>query len=279
MKSAGFLPILSLVAALLATPMLRLHGQQHDPRLQAALSQAQEGNSDSARAAVQTIIASTPGNDPLYPEALYVAGVIAGSAQNASRYFRRVALEYGWSPWADDALLRLAQLRYASHDALGTVRAAEQLQADYPASDALSAAAYWAARASVDLNDDESACRWVALGLERAGDNVETSNQLMYLRGRCEAGTVEGANEPLPPPPPPAAGPVYRVQVAAVSTRDAADAVTAELRNAGFMVLIERNSNLYKIRAGEYRDRATADEAVRTIKSRFGGQPFVVVDE
>lgn len=279
MKRAGFFSIVLLGMVLLATPMLRLHGQQHDALLQAALTQAQEGKSDSARAAVQNIIASTPGNDPLYPEALYVAGAIAESAQDASRYFRRVALEYGWSPWADDALLRLAQLRYASHDALGTVRAAEQLQADYPTSDALSTAAYWAARASVDLNDDESACRWVTLGLERAGDNVETSNQLMYLRGRCETGTIEGANEPRPPPPRPQAGPVYRVQVAAVSTRDAANRLTADLRNAGFTVLIEPDSDLYKIRAGEYRDRATADEAVRTIRSRFGGQPFVVVDE
>ena len=80
-------------------------------------------------------------------------------------------------------------------------------------------------------------------------------------------------------PPPPPTGPVYRVQVAAVSTQAAANTLTADLRNAGFAVLIEREAGLYKIRAGEYRDRATADEAVRTIRSRFGGQPFVVVEE
>ena len=277
MKTTNFLSLVLLMVAPVVAPAASAWGQEHDPRLQAALSQAQEGNSDSARTVVQNILASTPANDPLYPEALYAAGIIAETAQDAQRYFRRVALEYSWSPWADDALLRMAQLRYASHDALGTVRAAERLQADYPMSDALHTAAYWAARASIDLNDDEAACRWIAVGLAKAGDDIETSNQLMYLRGRCDGGSA-GAGEAMEPPPP-QTGPVYRVQIAAVSTQAAANTLTADLRNAGFTVLIEREAGLYKIRAGEYRDRATADEAVRTIRSRFGGQPFVVVEE
>ncbi len=278
MKTTRLLSLVLLMVAPVVAPAASAWGQEQDPRLQAALSQAQEGNSDSARTVVQNILASTPANDPLYPEALYTAGIIAETAQAAQRYFRRVALEYSWSPWADDALLRMAQLRYASHDALGTVRAAERLQADYPMSDALHTAAYWAARASIDLNDDAAACRWIAVGLAKAGDDVETSNQLMYLRGRCDGGVAAGAGEAMEPPPPPT-GPVYRVQVAAVSTQAAANTLTADLRNAGFAVLIEREAGLYKIRAGEYRDRATADEAVRTIRSRFGGQPFVVVEE
>jgi hypothetical protein len=277
MKTTRFLSIMAAMIPLVAVPAASAHGQDFDPRIQAAVSQAQEGDSDAARAVVQNIIASTPGNDPLYPQALYAAGIVAGSAQDAQRYFRRVALEYGWSPWADDALLRLAQLRYATHDPLGTVRAAEQLKADYPASEALPTAAYWAARASIDLNDTEAACGWVDVGLNSAGDNVEIANQLTYFRGRCSGGGGEGANQ-LPPPPPPS-GPLYRVQVAAVSTQAAADELTADLRNAGFVVLVEHESGLYKIRAGEYRSRATADDAVRTIKSRFGGQPFVVSDE
>ena len=278
MKSPRFLRVrvAALGVALLAAVAGPALGQD-DPRLQAAVSQAQEGSSDSARAAIQNILASTPANDPLYPEALYAAGAIAPTAEAAERYFRRVALEYGWSPWADDALLRLAQLRYATHDALGTVRAAEQIQADYPASNTLATAAYWAARASVDLNDNEAACRWVAIGLAGTGDNVETANQLAYFQGRCGGGAVEGAD--AAPMPPPRTGPIYRVQVAAVSSLEAANSLSGDLQSAGFTVLIERDSQLYKIRAGEYRDRATADEAVRTIRSRFGGQPFVVVEE
>ena len=161
---------------------------QQDERVVAAVKMAQEGNSDSARARIQSIIASLATNDPVYPEALYAAGTIAPTAPDAQRYFRRVALEFSFSPWADDALLRLAQIRYVSHDPLGTVRAVERLRADYPASPLLPTAAYWAARASVDLNDDDAACNWVTLGLSRAGSDVETANQLRYFSGRCGGG-------------------------------------------------------------------------------------------
>jgi len=240
---------------------------------------AQEGNSDSARAIIQSLLASYPTNHPVYTEALYAAGTIAPTAPDAQRYFRRVALEYSFSPWADDALLRLAQIRYVSHDPLGTVRAVERLRTDYPSSPLLPTASYWAARASVDLNDEDAACSWVTLGLSRAGSDVETANQLRYFSGRCGDG-VSGDPQPsqggqAAPP----AGPVYRVQVVAVSTRAAADEVAVGLRNLGYPVSVVEDAGFYKVRAGEYRDRPAADEAVRDIRSRIGGVPFVVIEE
>lgn len=272
-------PGYAVLAVLLLSSGATVGWSQQDERVMAAVQMAQEGSSDSARARLQSLIASLPANDPVYPEALYAAGTIAPTAPEAQRYFRRVALEYSFSPWADDALLRLAQIRYVSHDPLGTVRAVERLQADYPASPLLPTAAYWAARASVDLNDEEAACSWVSAGLSRSGGDVETANQLRYLSGRCGDGASpdprpsEEDEAPLP------AGPVYRVQVAAVSSRAAADEVASGLRNLGYPVSILEEAGLYKVRAGEYQGRLGADEAVRTIRSRMGGQPFVVVDE
>jgi hypothetical protein len=252
---------------------------QQDERVVAAVKMAQEGNSDSARAQIQSIIASLTTNDPVYAEALYAAGTIAPTAPDAQRYFRRVALEFSFSPWADDALLRLAQIRYVSHDPLGTVRAVERLRADYPVSPLLPTAAYWAARASVDLNDEDAACDWVTLGLSRTGSDVETANQLRYFSGRCGDGASAGpqpsqGGQAAPPP-----GPVYRVQVVAVSSRAAADEVASGLRNLGYPVRIVEDAGLYKVRAGEFRDRPAADEAVRAIRSRIGGVPFVVVEQ
>ena len=55
--------------------------------------------------------------------------------------------------------------------------------------------------------------------------------------------------------------------------------VAAGLRNLGYPVSIVEDAGLYKVRAGEYRDRPAADEAVRAIRSRIGGVPFVVVEE
>ena len=252
---------------------------QQDERVAAAVRMAQEGSSDSARARIQALLASLPANHPVYPEALYAAGTIAPTAPDAQRYFRRVALEYSFSPWADDALLRLAQIRYVSHDPLGTVRAVERLRADYPASPLLPTAAYWAARASVDLNDQDAACSWVSLGLSRAGGNIETLNQLRYFSGRCGDGVSVDPQPSQEGQVAPPAGPLYRVQVVAVSSRAAADEVAAGLRNLGYPVSIVEDAGLYKVRAGAYSDRPPADEAVLAIRSRMGGQPFVVVDE
>jgi hypothetical protein len=267
-----------LILLLLSSAATAGWGQQ-DERVVAAVHMAQEGNSDSARAIIQSLLASYPTNHPVYAEALYAAGTIAPTAPDAQRYFRRVALEYSFSPWADDALLRLAQIRYVSHDPLGTVRAVERLRADYPASPLLPPAAYWAARASVDLNDEDAACTWISLGLSRAGSDIETINQLRYFRGRCGDG-VSASPGPSPgEQAAPPTGPVYRVQVAAVSSRAAADELAASLRNLGYAVSITEDAGLYKVRAGAYPDRAPADEAVSTIRSRLGGQPFVVFDE
>lgn len=266
--------IACLLVAAVAVP---LQSQQHDQRVEDAIRQAREGNADSARSRMQSLLAELPANDPVYPEALYASGTIAPTADQAQRYFRRVALEYGWSPWADDALLRLAQIRYASHDAIGTVRAVERLRSDYPASSLLPEASYWAARASVDLNDDEATCEWVSYGLARGGDDIETANQLRYLSGRCDGVPAAGAGESPEPVAP--SGPIYRVQVAAVSSQAAADEVAAGLRNLGYQVTVIRESGLFKVRAGAYPDRPPADEAVRNIRSRMGGEPFVVLDE
>jgi hypothetical protein len=264
---------------LLAVP--RGAAAQTSEDIQAAVQLAQEGSSDSARARIQTILASVPTNVPVYAEALYAAGAVAATTEEAQRYYRRVALEFSYSPWADDALLRLAQIRYVSHDALGTVRAVERLLADYPASPLAATGAYWAARASIDLNDDEAACRFVNIGLGRATD-VETANQLRYFSGRCDGGARAGnqAAAPAPAPAPPAVtGPSYRVQVVAVSSQDAAEDVSSQLRNLGYPVEVIQQDGLYKVRAGNYADRESADDAVRTIRSRLGGQPFVVVIE
>lgn len=268
-----------VAGALVALAAADLPAQQYDERVQAAVLMAQDGNADTARARIQSLLASLPANDSVYPEALYASGTIAPTAAQAQRYFRRVALEYGWSPWADDALLQLAEIRYASHDALGTVRAVERLRADYPASALLPTGAYWAARASVDLNDDATACQWVSYGLSRGGSDIETINQLRYFSGRCSGAAAPGESVPAAVPPAAPSGPVYRVQVAAVSSQEAADQVAAGLRNLGYPVSIVRDGGLYKIRAGSYPDRAAADEAVGNIRSRIGGQPFVVLDE
>lgn len=278
---------------------------QTDPRLANAVRAAQEGQSDSARAEVQRLLAATPPTDTLYPQILYTQAMVAGSAADMRRALQQVAVEYASSSWADDALLRLVQMDYATRNLEGAERNLERLRLDFPATPLLAQAAYWAGRAYFDDNKPASACRWVADGMAQAGSNVELQNQLGYLYQRCNmsadtgAAAVAGADSgqaakpdttprapgaPAPTPSAPAAPAnpasrsAYRVQIAAVATQAAAEGIAARARGAGFTTVTVQEKGLYKVRAGEFMSRAEAQTAVGRLKARLGGSPFVVAE-
>jgi hypothetical protein len=158
---------------------------QTDSRLVDAIRQAQEGGGDSARTKVRRLLAATSPTDTLYPQILYTQAMVASDAHEMRRQLQRVAVEYSSSSWADDALLRLVQLDYASGNLPGAARNLERIRQDYPGSTLLSQSAYWAARTYFDQKNPELACRWIADGLAGSTGNIELQNQLGYLDQRC----------------------------------------------------------------------------------------------
>ncbi len=260
---------------------------QDDPRLQEAVRLAQEGRSDSARTVVGALVAATAPSDSLYPQVLYTQGILARSAEERRRFLSRVAVEYALSPWADDALLQLAMLDYGAGNPTGAARYLERIQSDYPDSPLLPVAAYWAARSYFDTRRPADACRWLADGLGRVGEDLETRNQLTWLQGRCTAPPPRDSVRPdtVRPPPaqpsqPPAAAPPARtgfaVQVGAVNTEAAAAKLVADLKAAGFAAYVVRQANLFKVRVGPYPDRAQAQTVLSAARRAVGGSPFVV---
>jgi septal ring-binding cell division protein DamX len=288
-----------LVAALAAGAALLGAAPAHaqtDPRLVDAVRAAQEGQSDSARARIQRLLAATPPTDTLYPQILYAQAMVAGSAGDMRRALQQVAVEYASSPWADDALLRLVQMDYAVRNLESAERNLERLRLDFPATPLLARAAYWAGRTYFDDNKPAAACRWLADGMAQAGTDVELQNQLGFLYQRCNmaadtaadtAAAPADSTRPLPrdsapatpatpaAPPAPAAKPAYRVQVGAVATQAAADGLAARARAAGFTVITVREKGLFKVRAGEFATRAEAQAAAGRLKAKLGGNPFV----
>ncbi|HUF36651.1 MAG TPA: SPOR domain-containing protein [Gemmatimonadales bacterium] len=281
---------------------------QTDPRLAAAVRSAQEGQSDSARNVVRRLLAATPPTDTLYPEILYTQAMVAGEAGEMRRHLQRVAVEYGGSSWADDALLRLIQMDYATRNFEGAARNLERLRLDYPLTPLLPQAAYWAGRTYFDLGNTDLGCRWLADGIARAQD-IETRNQLEYLNQRCGApaqgpaapDTGARVRDPVRAPAPPAdtarpadSGPRpaaapqpraapegdarFRVQVAAVATPGAADEAASRVEALGFPALIVRERGLYKVRAGAFGTREEAQAAVGKLKASLGGSPFIVAE-
>jgi hypothetical protein len=150
-----------------------------------AIRQAQEGGGDSARTKVRRLLAATSPTDTLYPQIIYTQAMVASDANEMRRQLQRVAVEYSSSSWADDALLRLVQLDYASGNLPGAARNLERIRQDYPGSTLLSQSAYWAARTYFDQKNPELACRWIADGLAGSTGNIELQNQLGYLDQRC----------------------------------------------------------------------------------------------
>jgi hypothetical protein len=261
-----------------------------------AVRAAQEGRSDSARAVVQRLLTATPPTDTLYPEILYTQAMVAGEAADMRKALQRVAVEYPSSSWADDALLRLVQMDYATRSLEPAARNIEKLKTDYPDSPLLPQASYWAARIYFDQKNPAAACRWLADGMAKTRDNLELQNQLGYLYQRCDfktadsgaaapvAGAPDTAQKPPAQKPPAPAAPKdttsarFRVQVSAVGTPAAADDVAAKIEKLGYPAVIVRERGLYKVRAGAFPTREAAQAAVGKLKASLGGSPFVVAE-
>lgn len=277
-------PVLLAMILLAARPSGRLAAQT-DARLVEALRLAQSGQVDSGRAIVRRVIAGLTPGDSIYPQALLAAAKIAPDAPTVASNLNRIVVEYGATPWADDALLLLTQLYFAQRDPVKTIDAAERLNRDYPDSPFRPRASFSAARSYFELKNETRGCELIQQANAGAGDDVEFKNQVSFYAARCSpAGTPPPPPTTTPPPHPtdtgargtPAAR-AYAVQVLAVKSTAQVDDMLTRLKVMGFEARVVRDSTgFFKVRVGRY---ATREEAVRTqqrLKTRVGGQPFVV---
>jgi hypothetical protein len=243
-----------------------------DSTLRKAVQLVTEGQGDSARALVRARLAATPRTDTLYPEVLFAAGLVAEHLDSALSAFRRVGIEYSDSRWADDALLRTAQLTFAARDLAASRRAADRLLSDYPLSDVRAAAAYWAARVRIEQGEVAEACAYLRQTEAEAGGDLELANRARYYLQRCTT---------TPPPTdvgqaPPPARPAFAVQIAAVGSAEAADEVMRQAHAAGFTSRVTREGALFKVRVGRYASRQEAQQVQAEVRRKLGGTPFIV---
>ena len=276
-------PVAVAVLVLAVGPPGRLAGQT-DTRLVEALRLAQSGQVDSGRAIVRRLLATLPPSDSSYPQALLAAAKIAPDAPTVSSNLNRIVVEYGATPWADDALLLLSQLYFAQHDPAQTVQAAERLNRDYPDSPFRPRASFYAARAYFELKNETRGCELIRQALDGAGDDVEFKNQVSFYVSRCGAPAAPTTTTTTPTSTDTGSKATsttlpraYAVQVLAVKSAAQVDDMLTRLKVLGFDARVVRDSTgFFKIRVGHY---ATHDEAVRTqrrLKQKVGGQPFVV---
>ncbi len=273
---------LTLLAAL--TLLAGAVRAQSEPRLTAAMREAQDGQGDSARAVVKRMLAATPTTDSLYPQILYTAAMVSDDGSGMRRHLQRITVEFPASAWADDASLRLAQLDYAGRDLDAAGKDLERIHQDYPDTPLFAEASYWAARVYLDQNRQADACRWIAEGVKRADDQVELRAQLDDLNRRCgvigaaPAAPARTDSTPLQPAKPMSvsAVPRFRIQIAAVGTERAARSAEGRAETAGFDAVTVKEQALFKVRVGSWAERRAAQEAVAGVKAKLGGSPYVV---
>lgn len=249
---------------------------QFDPRLQAAIDLAQSGRADSARAVVSRLLATLSPQDSVYPEALYIqGGMLAPDASSAATSLQRVIVEYGTSPWADDALLRLSQLNEAQNDPAAAIQQVERLRRDYPESPLRARAEFVAARAAFDLHDTARACGYISDAQAGSGDDVELRNQIAFYAARCPTAAAPPTDTATPAP-----GPTrYAVQVLAGKSVPEVDALLSRLKSLGYDARVVRDTSGYlKVRVGRYASRDQAQRIRAQLKARLGGQPFIVAE-
>ncbi len=260
--------VLALLA-LISTPTL----SQRDSLLTDAIRLATEGQADSARSLANSWIASLTPSDSLYPKALFAAGVVAASTDEALTYFRRISIEYSRSEWADDALLRMSQMAFASGQLQDAIRSASRILLDYPFSDILSDAAYWSGRAHLELGELDEGCPLLRRAADDAGENFEIGNQAGYFLQRCPG----EAGETTTPDPGAGGETFFSVQVAAMNSAAAADALMRRLNAEGYDPHVVRDTDgLLKVRVGRFPRRADAENLIGELRTKFGGTPFVV---
>jgi hypothetical protein len=286
--------VVAFALAALAVGTAAVARGQDNPAIQEAVRLAASGQGDEARRLVNAELAKARPGDPAYVEALYWRARIAMAGDSAERDLRRVAIEFPTSPWADDALLQLAQLAMAAGNPTSAFTLARRLRSDYPDSDLRPQAALWAGRAAFDLGNPRGACALLDSARTEGAADIEFTNRVAFYHTRCNALPPAGAAAPpgadtTSPPaapgieprqaPAPAAdrGPRFAVQVAAVRTQAEAARVLRQLSGGGYEGHVAVGSDgLRRVRVGAYTSDSEAREALPALRRLMGGRPFVV---
>ncbi len=270
---------LSLLAAPLGAQQQGVAPQ--DALMREVIRLATEGQTDSAKALINTQLSSLSPFSEGYPYVLFTAGLVSDTAETAEQYFRRVSIEYSDSPWADRSLLRLAQLAFADGDLSDSRRYTDRILLDYPTSPVRAEAAFWAGRAEFDLNNSTAGCQYMVQAQSESSVNIELGNRAAFYLQRCadvfaaqQAGTVNADSAAAETPDPGTT--VFSVQVAAVRTASAADAAMQSLRAQGYSPRVFRQGGFFKVRIGRFTSRSDANDLARQLTRRLGEGPFVV---
>ena len=159
-----------------------------------------EGEGAAGRALVDSMLRAATEGTPAYGDALFWRGALAETASDAEGDYRRVIVEYPLSPYADDALLSLAELEQARGDRTAAYQHLQRFVREHPMGPARARAGLAAARLAFEQRDVPRGCAMIADARLSAGStDVELRNQIDYHGSRCPATPATASGTPVPP--------------------------------------------------------------------------------
>lgn len=156
-----------------------------------------EGEGVAGRAIVDSMLRVSAEGTPAYGDALFWHGALAETAADAERDYRRVIVEYPLSPYADDALLSLAELEQARGDRTAAYQHLQRFVREHPIGSARARAGLAAARLAFEQRDMARGCTMIADARLSAGSDVELRNQIDYHGARCPTAPTTPSAAPV----------------------------------------------------------------------------------
>jgi cell division septation protein DedD len=156
-----------------------------------------EGDGVAGRAIVDSMLRVSAEGTPTYGDALFWHGALAETAADAERDYRRVIVEYPLSPYADDALLSLAELEQARGDRTAAYQHLQRFVREHPIGSARARAGLAAARLAFEQRDVARGCAMIADARVSAGTDIELRNQIDYHGARCATTTAPPSAAPV----------------------------------------------------------------------------------
>jgi TolA-binding protein len=194
--------------------------------------------------------------------AWFLAGRLAEGGDEAELSYLRVIIEGSTTPYADDALLRLAQYKHAEAEYAKVVEYLGRLRRDYPTSEHGPEALLWISRAARELGDTHRACAAAEQGIAE----LAPGDTLLERSFRAEQSACGAAER------------TYTVQVAAFRDEAAAQNLARELLIAGYdawVLSANADDPIYRVRVGRGLLEAEAQSLIERLVEE-GHSPFLV---
>ncbi|NIO31600.1 MAG: hypothetical protein GTN75_07365 [Gemmatimonadetes bacterium] len=248
--------------AVLASAGLAL--AQQDSLLDQAERLANRGEVREARQALARWESDFGESAPLdqRARAWFLAGRLAEKGDEAELSYLRVIVEGSTTPYADDALLRLAQYKHAEGEFAKVVDYLGRLRRDYPTSEHGPEALLWISRAAREMGDVHRACAAAEQGMaELAPGDTLLERSFREVQSAC--GSAERT---------------FTVQVAAFRGEAAAQNLARELLIAGYDAWVLSSNGddpIYRVRVGRGLLEAEAQALIERLVGE-GHSPFLV---